>query len=781
MFDTVERRNGDSIAAGQGSLIGYTDRLSVAPGGVLRVMVSCEDPAYTAQVVRLGGAKPVEISLDGNGTHPGRVQIAYAGSYAHVPSSPIFSRLSALTVHAWVYPTIASAGRRQGIVSMMAGESRVGWVLLVDEQGCLRFEIHGTKGAVAVFASTDPLRPRSWYQVAGFYDQKTGRGGVRWKPVPKWETGSSLNAVEARVESWSTPDAPVLIGSGFWTNDPKPHAEEHFDGKVENPTLFDRVLDDSSLDERFNSPAPKGIAAESVLASWDFSQHIGSRRIIDTSANRLDGTLVNMPARGVTGHNWNGRYLSFSEKPEEYAAIHFHSDDLDDAGWEPDFDLTIPRRLASGVYAVRLTSNRSIDYLPFYVLPERSSSAKAVFIAPTFTYLAYADKHSRIGLSTTDAYCCLRPHDQPTDAARDANGRDRDPTGLFLNRHPELGLSLYDYHHDGSGCCFASRLRPLPEMRPDHRHPGTDDPRHFSADLLTIEWLDRKGFSYDVITDEDLHNGGAALLAGYSVAITGSHPEYCSLEMWDALNDYVIAGGNLMYLGGNGFYWVTSLDEEGHTIEVRRGIGGTRPWSSDPGEQHHTSTGELGGLWRYRGRAPNALVGVGFASVGGTGASGYTRQPGSQRPEVQFIFRGVPDGELIGDFGSIDGGAAGDEVDRLDPDLGSPQDAIVLASALDLNEGYKITIEDLNHTIRDQTAPRNPRIRSDMVYFRRGAGAVFSVGSINWSGSLGYNNDDNNVSQITRNVIDHFLAGSANPGDANEVAADEPGKRTTLT
>jgi len=28
--------------------------------------------------------------------------------------------------------------------------------------------------------------------------------------------------------------------------------------------------------------------------------------------------------------------------PEQYGAIHFHDDDLEDAGWEPDFALTLP-------------------------------------------------------------------------------------------------------------------------------------------------------------------------------------------------------------------------------------------------------------------------------------------------------------------------------------------------------------------------------------------------------------------------------------------------------
>ena len=36
-------------------------------------------------------------------------------------------------------------------------------------------------------------------------------------------------------------------------------------------------------------------------------------------------------------------------------------------------------------------------------------------------------------------------------------------------------------------------------------------------------------------------------------------------------------------------------------------------------------------------------------------------------------------------------------------------------------------------------------------------GAVFSAGSVTWTGSLSHNEYDNNVSRITQNVIDRFL------------------------
>ena len=51
----------------------------------------------------------------------------------------------------------------------------------------------------------------------------------------------------------------------------------------------------------------------------------------------------------------------------------------------------------------------------------------------------------------------------------------------------------------------------------------------------------------------------------------------------------------------------------------------------------------------------------------------------------------------------------------------------------------------------------NPLVRADMVYMEGpNGGAVFSVGSISWCGSLSHNGYDNNVSRITGNVLRRF-------------------------
>ena len=295
----------------------------------------------------------------------------------------------------------------------------------------------------------------------------------------------------------------------------------------------------------------------------------------------------------------------------------------------------------------------------------------------------------------------------------------------------------------------------------------------FNADLHLVDWLEAKGFRYDVITDGDLHDEGEELLSPYKVVITGSHPEYWSEQMLDGLQDYLSRGGRLMYLGGNGFYWVTSVDPVGgHTLEVRR-KDGTQMWEAAPGEYYHSTTGELGGLWRFRGRPPQKLAGVGFTSVSALRPEPgrpFRRQPGSFNPRAAFIFEGIGPDEVIGDFPSLlvygDYGAGGFEIDRLDYRLGTPPHTLLLATASGYSDVYQHVVEEVMQADSMQSGSLNPWVRSDMVYFEHpNGGAVFSVGSIAWDASLSYNRYDNNVSRITENVLTKFASDEWSPED----------------
>lgn len=149
-----------------------------------------------------------------------------------------------------------------------------------------------------------------------------------------------------------------------------------------------------------------------------------------------------------------------------------------------------------------------------------------------------------------------------------------------------------------------------------------------------LGFLEQQGVSYEIVTDHDLHIRGAAALQGFNMVITGSHPEYPTLKSFNAYNTFSKSGGNLMYMGGNGFYWVSGLDANRlHRLEVRRGDTGVRPYSLPGGEHVKSLDGQRGGLWRSRGMSRNTLFGVGFCAQGTVLGVPYRRTEASRETQ----------------------------------------------------------------------------------------------------------------------------------------------------
>ena len=621
---------------------------------------------------------------------------------------------------------------------------RSGFGLFVDEYGFLSLRL-GSGGPVAEVRSALPLRAREWVFVAGSFDAAEKVGALEQLSLSPWDS-RGVARVEREIEDVPARTGELFrIGGAGVTGEGPNRASLPFEGKIDDPCVFARSLTAAELVRLRGDEPAATIDGASLVATWDFALNQQSTAILDVGPLALHARAVNMPTRAVTGRNWNGAEVDFRLVPEQYSAIHFHSDDLEDAMWESDFEWTVPSGLRSGVYAARISTGDQTDHIPFVVRPDwRGQRPEIVVLLPTFTYLAYANE--RVG----DGYQTCKPPEWVL---------QYDPLDLYVERHPEFGKSLYDVHDDQSGVCYSSALRPIPNLRPRYRARNVNAPRHLAGDLYLIDWLEAKQFTYDVITDGDLDEGGREILSGYRTLITGSHPEYVTGRMLESLERWVHDGGRMMYLGGNGFYWVTSVHpERGHVIEVRRGRAGSRPWESQPGEEHHSTTGEPGGLWRYRGKLPNRLTGIAYAAEGAGVSSGYIRTPASYDPQASWIFSGVSRERDIGAFGLVMDGAAGDELDRADPFLGTPDDAIIVASS-DVLPYYCVSLED-NRAFRGGRPVG--QARADMVLLRgRNGGAVFSVGSISWCGSLSHNGYDNDVSTITENVLRAFVSAAS--------------------
>jgi hypothetical protein len=193
----------------------------------------------------------------------------------------------------------------------------------------------------------------------------------------------------------------------------------------------------------------------------------------------------------------------------------------------------------------------------------------------------------------------------------------RDEHAEKTERRLDLGLSCYDVYNDRSGVIHSTAKRPILNMRPDYISWNFHRPRGLSADLIGLEFLERSGLPYDVVCDHDLHTFGTSAISRYGTIITGSHPEYHTVESLGAYTDYIKGGGNLMYLGGNGFYWSCATRSENlHRVEIRRGDQGCRAFTLAGGDRVFSTNGQQGLLWRSRGLASNYLLGVGCCACG---------------------------------------------------------------------------------------------------------------------------------------------------------------------
>jgi N,N-dimethylformamidase len=753
-------------------LSAYTDQLSTRPGDTLQVMVSAEaTQTVRAQLVRLihgdehpGGPGFIEqaVASEIDRDWPVGKQYIQKGNFLRVADAA--GRLNpsgAFTLHAFIFPTTPEAGR-QTLLGRWSVDGVSGFALGINPSGHLEFWVGDGTRADAVAAEVK-LIARVWYFVAVSFDPGSGRATLYQEAVIN-RYNSLLSKVvpydyrshvseTLRVRPATAGAAAFLIGGASERNPARgAFVGQCYNGKIDRCGVQAGVLDRAALDAVRAGSQPESSA---VLAYWDTSAGYHARGIgdtvLDTGPHQLHAEGVNRPVRGQTGWNWSGRNDCFRLAPEEYGGIEFHADALIDCQWQPTLSLRIPPDLRSGVYAIKLTAGDAEEYTPFVVRPAAPKAALCLVI-PTASYLAYANIGTAFDGALLQSITAETPIFQEVDVEAYKN-------------NVEFGLSTYDSHDDGAGVCYSSWRRPIANMRPKYRAPGIGAPWQFPADLSIVGWLEAMKYEYDVITDEDLHRDGLAALQPYRAVLNCTHNEYYSEKMLDATEDYVAAGGRLLYLGANGFYWCVGFrDDEPWCMEVRKLEAGSRAWQARPGEHYLASTGERSGLWRHRGRPPQKLAGVGFTSEGMDQSVPYRRMPDSYHRAVAWMFAGI-EGEVFGESGLGLGGAAGIEIDRYDLALGTPPHARILASSEPFTDNYPLVQEEVYFMTPGLGGTQHPYVRADMVYFTTpNHGAVFATGSIAWGSALPIGNFANAVSRLTKNVVDAFLKPGPLPG-----------------
>eukprot|EP00531_Pseudo-nitzschia_arenysensis_P006376 CAMPEP_0116132272 /NCGR_PEP_ID=MMETSP0329-20121206/9458_1 /TAXON_ID=697910 /ORGANISM="Pseudo-nitzschia arenysensis, Strain B593" /LENGTH=788 /DNA_ID=CAMNT_0003626773 /DNA_START=54 /DNA_END=2420 /DNA_ORIENTATION=- len=767
-------------------LAGYTDRLSARPGDTVKYHLSSTNP------VKVKARLTHSICADPNPKGLGIVerdasehfeertisiqhQTIPRGSYAQTRSNLRLpsSALKKVTIQVWFYPTLLTANYTlptQNVWSWGSGLS-----LDLTPLGQLEVSYSPTRRHEMKIKYFEELKEKRWYCVAvTLGPTEDGNSASCSLSYKKKGDKGEVSCSCAIPRNGLNMDAPFILAT-----------EGTLNGRLENPEIKIETEKDGEV----------------VFAAWDTSCYHKPEGVMDpwtipcssgmlgmwSEGNAL--VLKNHPTRGVKGRHWDGTEFSWTNCPKHYGAIHFHDNDVYDFEWKPDMEWKVPQGIPSGIYMMRFTAtgdSKLEEALPIFICAPKNeeSDNKLVLLIPTFTYVMYGN-HARPDFEK----------DMWLTRTKKCNGYPYNPV-----LYPAYGHSSYDFHSDQTGIAFASHLRPLFNLRPGYvtfsRVGGYNDGdeetqknadsafcsglRHFPADSHIVSWLHHYGFHFDIITDHELHREGAACLEQYSTLLTCTHPEYHTPQSLGALQDFRdVQGGNLVYLGGNGFYWKIGASTESpgksettddtlstcKLLEIRRCEGGVRTWAAEAGEYYNLLDGNYGGLWRNSGRPPSKLAGIGFAAQGSFVGKPFQRTCHDRPGITDWVFDGISekDQAVLGNYGFSGDGAAGYELDRIDRDDELYRDGeIVILAQADTNQDsrYALVPEEVLTPWTNLAGTTNEEAkRADMVYFRvpQSGAQVFSVGSITFCGCLPYNGFKNPISRLIRNVVEKFL------------------------
>lgn len=756
------------------TVIGYSSEVTARPGETVDIMVSSlEDRPLDADLVRIVNGDSLSryhemfqldpVPSDFAKTYEARRQDLNLGSYAEVSATGPLDDLDDFSIGLWVFPTfnpanyeapdldnidpfspptltIADNIATQTLVSRFDAAANTGWRLAINPEFQLEFAISNGDSSSESVVLPAPLKDWDWVYVCATYDS-TRKSLSLYALERPYAPGDQFAARDMSTSETLTGtvahQGPLRIaatrdGAGAaMSEQDKPG--DVFNGRIQDVRVLSRVLESGKIEELGAEAVPISLRGD-VVAAWDFALDMSTTIIRDTSANGLDGVVVNLPERAVRGRFWDGSTTQWTDHPEQYDAITFHADDLYDAEWEPLFSFTIPDSLKSGVYAIRLKDGDFAEYITLMVAPPKGRpSANFALVMSEMNYMAY----SNVTLGAT--------------ARQNYPGHNFNDSDIeFLKENKEFGTGgVYNQHVDGLYYIYGSRKRP-----DVHFKPGAFM-YNFAQDTHITAFLEHLGIEYDILTEELVDREGIGLLSQYSVVCSATHPEYITAGIFDAYTQYTAEGGRYIYIGGNGAFWAVDADAVlPGVMESRNFMAMSERW---------LTSGAQGGLMVETGRLPGASFGLEMGGMIFNGSSGYKLLADAEDPRANWIFEGVTSnvGDIFGEYGvdRVFGGAAGFEIDRFNPGNGAPRHTLHLATSDELKPKIE-DVKTLNLPLAITYHPSEKNIwsRADMVFFETPlGGAVFSTGSIAWISSCLHNNFDNDISRVTENVFRRFL------------------------
>lgn len=755
-----------SIIAGERTLVGYSSELSARPGDTVEFMVSAlQGGEYEADLVRVINGDNLSdykdqfemraVDAPFAGRYEGKARELNLGSYVHVEDASALDGVGSFSVAAWIFPTfdpteyeppdldnidpfspptlnIAESITHQTIVSRYDTVTSSGWALQIDEEYRLRF-ISGDQ-VVQIDAK---VKDWDWAYVAAVYDANAGSLTVHLREKP-WAAGDKFTARNLEASAGLAAPAqagPLRIAAVRGGKGAERATLEKpgwvFNGRIQDLRIVGRALGAEELDQLSAEVAPGSLAGD-LVADFDFAREMKSNQVVDISPSAMKGAVVNAPERAVRGTFYRGETVNWTLAPDQFDAITFHADDLYDAQWGVDFEYTVPDGLRGGIYAARLKQGDFEEYIVFFVAaPKGKPTADLALWLSDYNYLAY----SNISIGAT--------------AAKNYPGHNLNHEDIaFMIANPAYATGgVYNQHVDGTYYSWGSRLRPDLGMKPGAMVYNFVQDTHITA------FLEHEGIDYDIITDELLDDEGLELMQQYRVVLSSTHHEYVTKGHFDIVDEFTNNGGRFFYTGGNGWFWsVARLPPFPAAVESRNFV--------EIGERVLTD-GTQGGLMIETGRKPGVVFGVEMAGMIFNGSSPYRKLEDADNPRASWLFEGTREGEVFGEYGidRVKGGVVGFETDKYNPGNGVPRHALHLAT----NEPMLPKIEDVKLSTLPLTIAYHPAgddiwAGADVVFFETpNGGAMFSSGTICWFSSTLENGFDNDVAQITRNLISRFL------------------------
>ena len=257
-------------------LLGYADQLSARPGETVEVKVSSYlEGEYTARLVRTICADPnpegiglVEEAIDGSfaGSYAARVQPFTPGSCVKVPLTADSQLPDIFTLTAMIWPTQPGEGA-QTVFSVGAVSSGCALFLGLDGAGRPRIAVRMTDHSWSECVLNSPIADRYWARLSASVNVAEGSLTLRCSGKQSDEA-SRAEFSGSTVLNAETMDCLMIAGSETTER------QMHFNGKIDNPTVYEGCPDLDTLDEKIDKAL--------VYACWDFSRDISSCRVVDS-------------------------------------------------------------------------------------------------------------------------------------------------------------------------------------------------------------------------------------------------------------------------------------------------------------------------------------------------------------------------------------------------------------------------------------------------------------------------------------------------------------------